>query len=62
MNTARQLGYVLGVAVLVAILGSLDAAADRMLTAFQHGWLFIAIVAAGSAATAFGITPRTRRS
>jgi predicted MFS family arabinose efflux permease len=62
VNTARQLGYVLGVAVLIAILGSLDAAADRMLTAFQHGWLFIAIVAAGSAATAFGITPRTRRS
>ncbi|MEV0089146.1 MFS transporter [Saccharopolyspora sp. NPDC050642] len=62
VNTARQLGYVLGVAVLIAILGSLDAAADRMLTAFQHGWLFIAIVAAGSAATAFGITPRTRQS
>ncbi|TQM32791.1 EmrB/QacA subfamily drug resistance transporter [Nocardia bhagyanarayanae] len=62
VNTARQLGYVLGVAVLIAILGSLDAPADRMLTAFQHGWLFIAIVAIASAATAFGLTPRTRQS
>ncbi|GAB0103508.1 MFS transporter [Nocardia sp. JMUB6875] len=62
VNTARQLGYVLGVAVLVALLGSLDVAADRMASAFQHGWLFIAVVAVLSAATAFGITPRTRRS
>ncbi|MGV9816934.1 MFS transporter [Nocardia xishanensis] len=60
VNTARQLGYVLGVAVLIAILGSLDAA-DRMPAAFRHGWLFIAIVAIGSAATAFGLTPRTRQ-
>lgn len=62
VNTARQLGYVLGVAVLVALLGSLDAAADRMVSAFQHGWLFIALVAVLGAATAFGITPRTRQS
>lgn len=62
VNTARQLGYVLGVAVLVAILGSLDTTADRMLTAFRHGWLFIAVVAAVGAATAVGITPRTRAS
>ncbi len=62
VNTARQLGYVLGVAVLVAVLGSLDVASDRLLTAFQHGWWFIAVVAAISAVTAFGITPRARRS
>lgn len=59
VNTARQLGYVLGVAVLVALVGSL--AADRMPTAFRHGWWFIALAAAVSALTAFGITPgRTR--
>lgn len=62
VNTARQLGYVLGVAVLVAVIGSLSAAPDRLLTGFRHGWEFIAIVAAVSAATALRITPRTRRS
>ncbi|MFG3615774.1 MFS transporter [Nocardia sp. NPDC047654] len=62
VNTARQLGYVLGVAMLVAVLGSLDADDDAMLTAFRHGWLFVALVAAAGAATAFGITPRTRQS
>lgn len=62
VNTARQLGYVLGVAVLVALVGSLSVASDRLLTGFRHGWEFIAVVAAVSAATAFGITPRTRRS
>lgn len=62
VNTARQLGYVLGVAVLVAILGSLDVPAGRLLTAFRHGWLFTAVVAAVSMATAFGITSRTRQS
>ncbi|MBU3064888.1 MFS transporter [Nocardia sp. NEAU-G5] len=62
VNTARQLGYVLGVAVLIAVLGSLDVAADRMLSAFRHGWLFVAVVAVVSAATAFGITSRNRQS
>ncbi|MEV4021121.1 MFS transporter [Nonomuraea angiospora] len=62
VNTARQLGYVLGVAVLVAVVGSLSITSDRLLTAFQHGWWFIAIVAAVSAATALGITPRTTQS
>ncbi|MGW4242089.1 MFS transporter [Nocardia sp. NPDC004722] len=62
VNTARQLGYVLGVAVLIAVLGSLDIAADRMLTAFRHGWIFVALVALAGAATAFGITPRSERS
>ncbi|MFE3190965.1 MFS transporter [Nocardia sp. NPDC059240] len=62
VNTARQLGYVLGVAVLIAVLGSLDTAADRMLIAFRHGWVFVAVVAVVGAATAFGITPRNRRS
>ncbi|GAB2563918.1 MFS transporter [Nocardia heshunensis] len=61
VNTARQLGYVLGVAVLIAVLGSLDTTADRMVTGFRHGWVFVAIVAVVGAATAFGITPRSRR-
>ncbi|WP_084507051.1 MFS transporter [Nocardia violaceofusca] len=61
VNTARQLGYVVGVAVLIALLGSFGTT-DRMVAAFRHGWSFIAIVALAGAATAFGITPRTRRS
>lgn len=60
VNGSRQLGYVLGVAILVAILGSLHAAPGDIQSGFQHGWWFIAITAAISAATAFGITPRTR--
>lgn len=60
VNTARQLGYVLGVAVLVALLGSLDAT-DRLRAGFQHGWSFIAVVAAFAAATALRITPRTHK-
>ncbi|GAA2287716.1 MFS transporter [Actinomadura luteofluorescens] len=57
VNTCRQLGYVLGVAILIAVLGSLDGPADHIRTAFQHGWWLIALAGAISAATALGITP-----
>ncbi|MFI5778783.1 MFS transporter [Nocardia sp. NPDC051570] len=61
VNTARQLGYVLGVAILVAILGSLSVTGDRLVSAFQHGWWFIFVAAAISVVTAFGITPRASK-
>ncbi|MGN2638188.1 MFS transporter [Nocardia takedensis] len=60
VNTARQLGYVLGVAVLIAVLGSLAVAPDQLLTAFRHALLFIAVVAVGGALTALRLTPRGR--
>ncbi|MFI6316509.1 MFS transporter [Nonomuraea sp. NPDC050556] len=61
VNTSRQLGYVFGVAILVAILGAIDVPHDRALAAFQHGWWFIALTAALSAATALGLTQAVRR-
>ncbi|TLF82519.1 MFS transporter [Nocardia cyriacigeorgica] len=61
VNTARQLGYVLGVAVVVALLGSLDTS-DRLRAGFQHGWWFIAAVAVIAAVTALGLTPSTRKA
>jgi EmrB/QacA subfamily drug resistance transporter len=51
---ARQLGSALGVAVLVALLGT-PAPADA-LSAFHHGWVFVigAALAAGVVASAMG--------
>ncbi|MEU7864692.1 MFS transporter [Nonomuraea sp. NPDC049141] len=60
VNTSRQLGYVLGVAILVAVLGTLDLPATHLQETFRHGWWFIAGTAALSAATALGITPLRR--
>ncbi|MFI1380249.1 DHA2 family efflux MFS transporter permease subunit [Embleya sp. NPDC020886] len=59
VNTSRQLGYVLGVAILVAVLGTAGSAPDPAPT-FRHAWWFIAATAAGSAVAALGITRRTR--
>jgi EmrB/QacA subfamily drug resistance transporter len=50
---SRQLGYVLGVSILVALLGAV-AAADPV-AAFRSGWVFMAITAALGALAAFGI-------
>lgn len=58
VNTSRQLGYVVGVAMLVAILGTLAASDARALSAFTHAWWAIAGVAAVGAVAALGITPR----
>lgn len=49
-STARQLGSVLGVALLVAILGS-----DTALDAFRAGWWFQVGVAIAAAGAAWGI-------
>jgi EmrB/QacA subfamily drug resistance transporter len=56
----RQLGAVLGVAILVALLGT-PAPADA-LAAFQHGWWFIAASAAAAALTALLLGPVTHHA
>lgn len=60
VNTSRQLGYVLGVAMLVALLGTLTASGDDALNGFRHSWWTIAAVALLSVFTALGITGRAQ--
>ncbi|MDW5597599.1 DHA2 family efflux MFS transporter permease subunit [Conexibacter stalactiti] len=55
-TTSRQLGAVLGVAILVALLGDPAAGGDP-LGAFQEGWWFIAAAAAAAAVVASAIGP-----
>ena len=55
VNMLRQVGFAVGVAMLVAVLGSPHGGAAE-LTAFRHGWY--AIVAAGLAAALAAITLR----
>lgn len=61
VNTSRQLGWVLGVAMLVAILGALTSSDGQALTVFTRAWWAIAAVALLGAATSLGITPSNRR-
>jgi hypothetical protein len=48
VNMLRQLGLAVGVAVLVAVLGTPHGSAAT-LSAYRHGWEFIALAAALSA-------------
>ena len=55
-NMSRQLGAVLGVAVLVAIVGT--PSPGGMVDAFQHAWLFNVGAAIVAGMAAFAIGPR----
>ncbi|WP_280474683.1 MFS transporter [Nocardia asiatica] len=59
VNTARQAGYALGVAGLVAILGS--QAALYTGDVFRHGWILVTALALVSATTALGIRQHNSR-
>ncbi len=51
VNMLRQVGLAVGVAVFVAVLGTPDGGAQT-LSAFQHGWIVIALVSAAGAVAA----------
>jgi MFS family permease len=59
VNMARQIGFAVGVAIFVAVVGA-PRTAEARLVGFQHGWLVIAgtAVAAGLAALALEVPRR----
>jgi EmrB/QacA subfamily drug resistance transporter len=59
VNMVRQVGLAVGVAVLVAVIGTPHSPADE-LSAFQHGWIVIA-AASLAAAAAGGVLLRQPR-
>lgn len=60
VNTSRQLGYVLGVTMLVAILGTITAGAADSLDSFRWGWWAIAGAGLLATLTSFGIAAPSR--
>ncbi len=58
LQTARQVGTAVGVALLVAIVGS--PAAAEALAAYRHGWEMIALCAALSALVSLALPERAR--
>ncbi len=57
-NTSRQVGSVVGVALLVAVLGT-PADLDALVDAHQRGFIFIALAMLGAAAVSTG-QPQTQ--
>lgn len=60
VNTSRQVGYVLGVTMLVAILGTITAGAADSLDSFRWGWWAIAGAGLLATLTSFGIAAQSR--
>jgi EmrB/QacA subfamily drug resistance transporter len=57
INMARQIGFAVGVAVFVAVIGAPDTASAR-LVGFQHGWLVIAGTAIAAAIAGLALNVR----
>jgi EmrB/QacA subfamily drug resistance transporter len=57
---SRQIGSALGVAILVAIVGT--PAADEAVAAYGHGWTFVAAAMVASAAVLLAIGPAPARA
>ncbi|MCN9244849.1 MFS transporter [Streptomyces sp. RY43-2] len=55
-NMVRQVGFVLGVSILVVLVGT-PGGSDAALTAFRHGWWFTAAASAATALTALLLRP-----
>ena len=60
VNTSRQVGYVLGVTMLVAILGTLTAGSVDSLDSFRWGWWAIAATGLLATLASFGIAATAR--
>jgi Na+/proline symporter len=58
ITMSRQVGLVLGVSILVAVLGTSTTFAQAH-AAFQHGWWAIAAMSAVGMFAALGMTPRS---
>src|SRR4051794_1109591 len=61
VNMSRQVGTVLGVAILVALLGRPNGF-DEAHAAFQRVWLAVAVFSLAAAVAAIGMTPRGQRA
>ena len=59
INMARQIGFAVGVAVFVAVVGAPQSPAAR-LVGFRHGWLVIAGTSVSAAAVALALNVRRR--
>ncbi|MBM9506217.1 MFS transporter [Actinacidiphila acididurans] len=60
ITMTRQIGYVLGVSILVAVLGT-PTSYDAAHRAFVHGWWTIAAVEVAAAAACLGIVDRRKQ-
>jgi EmrB/QacA subfamily drug resistance transporter len=61
INTARQIGAVLGVAVLVSIIGSTTTGRPQDMALVRHGWTMLVVTGAATAVVALALAVLERR-